>query len=88
MSTLKASLLSKKVGIITVKVTKTQALMLILKTLFEQGFVTKENIMNMIDVSDLTFRKYMQEVRAFFLNFNIPYELKYSRSEQKYYLFK
>lgn len=70
------------------KVTKTQALMLILKILLEQGYITKQEILSSIDVADLTFRKYMQEVRAFFSNFNIPYELKYSRGEQKYYLFK
>ena len=62
--------------------------MLILKMLLEQGYVTKEEVMDQIDIADITFRKYMQEVRAFFSNFNIPYELKYSRAEQKYYLFK
>ena len=56
--------------------------------LLEQGYVTKEEVMDQIDIADITFRKYMQEVRAFFLNFNIPYELKYLRSEQKYCVVK
>lgn len=68
------------------KVNKTQALLLIFKTLLEQGCIVKENIMDQIEITDLSFRRYMQELRAFLYNFNIPYELKYSKSDEKYYL--
>ena len=70
------------------KVNKTQALMLILKMLLEDGFITKENTLYLLDITDLQFRRYMQELRAFLYNFNSNCELKYSKSEERYYLVK
>ena len=66
--------------------TKTQALMYIILKLLQNKEISKEDILNVISASDLKFRRYMQEVRAFFYNFNIPVALKYSRSQNKYYL--
>ena len=68
------------------KVTKTQALMLILKTLLESKELHKEDITNIIDIDDTKFHRYMQEVRAFFDNFHLPYCLRYSKSLSKYVL--
>ena len=70
------------------KVNKTQALMLILETLLKQGFIKKEDIFDQLDITDLQFRRYMQELRAFLYNFNYGYDLKYSKSESKYRLIK
>ena len=68
------------------KVTKTQALMYILTTLLDKKELYKADIINLFEISDTVFRRYMQEVRAYFCNFNVPYELKYSKSNAKYYL--
>jgi hypothetical protein len=68
------------------KVTKTQALMYILTTLLDKKELYKVDITNLFEISDTVFRRYMQEVRAYFYNFNVPYELKYSKSNAKYYL--
>lgn len=81
----KASLLTKKVGL-SMKVNKTQALMYLLNVLITNKQISKEYIKNKLEISDLTFRRYMQEIRAYLANFELPYELKYSKSEEAYYL--
>ena len=50
------------------------------------GFINKEDIIEQLEISNLTFKRYMQELRAFIYNFNTQYELIYVRSENKYYL--
>lgn len=70
------------------KVTKTQALMLILKMLLENKEISKEDVMKDIDISDLQFHRYMQEIRAFLFNFNFEYKLIYKRSSETYLLIK
>ena len=60
--------------------------MFIIKKLFDENSLTKEDITNTLEIGDQTFRRYMQEVRAFFYNFNLPFELKYSRITDKYHL--
>ena len=57
--------------------------MYILTILLEKKEIRKEEIVETIDVSDTVFHRYMQEVRAFLYNFNLPYQLKYSRSALK-----
>lgn len=68
------------------KVSKTQALMYLLSVLITNKQISKEYIKNKLEISDLTFRRYMQEIRAYLANFELPYELKYSKSEEVYYL--
>ena len=68
------------------KANKTQVLMYILYLLFEYKKIKKEQILDVVELTDLTFSRYMQEIKAFFINFNYPYELKYSRSDNIYYL--
>lgn len=70
------------------KVTKSQATMYILKLLLENGSISKEEITDVIELSNLSFLRYIQEIRAFLYNFNINLEVKYSRDEGKYYLVK
>ena len=52
----------------------------------EQLILECTNIKNKLEISDLTFRRYMQEIRAYLINFELPYELKYLKSEEVYYL--
>ena len=68
------------------KVNKTQALMYLLIVLITNKQISKENIKNKLEISDLTFRRYMQEIRAYLINFELPYELKYLKGEDIYSL--
>ncbi len=68
------------------KVNKTQGMLFIFDMLKSTGFINKEDIIEQLEISNLTFKRYMQELRAFIYNFNTQYELIYVRSENKYYL--
>lgn len=68
------------------KVNKTQALMYLLNVLITNKQISKEYIKNKLEISDLTFRRYMQEIRAYLINFELPYELKYLKVEDIYSL--
>jgi len=67
-------------------VSKVQAIIYIFKLLLEQGFIRKKDIQETIEIEDVTFRRYIQDLRAYFVNFNEPYELKYDKLEDKYIL--
>ena len=69
-----------------IKVNKSQALLFIFHVLLEKKKITKEEIMSRIDIEDLTFRRYMQEIRAYLSNFYINKDLVYSRKDEAYYL--
>lgn len=68
------------------KVNKVQAVIYIFKMLLEKEKITKSEIQNEIEINDLTFRRYIQELRAYLMNFDEPYELKYTKSEDVYIL--
>ena len=68
------------------EVNKTQALLYIFETFLNKRKITKNNVLNQITISDLTFRRYIQELRAYLLNFNEPYEIIYNRKNDEYYL--
>ena len=60
--------------------------MYMIKILIETGSLRKEDIISLIDISDLTFRRYVQELRAFFMNFGMNEKLIYNREEDVYQL--
>lgn len=68
------------------EVNKTQALLYTFETLLNKRKITKNDVLNQITISDLTFRRYIQELRAYLLNFNEPYEIVYNRKNDEYYL--
>lgn len=49
---------------------------------------SKEEIQRVISIRDVTLRRYIQELRAYLINFNEPYELIYNRKNDEYYLKK
>ena len=51
-----------------------------------RGYVKKEDIINDLEISELSFWRYIQEIKAFIYNFNLPYELIYDRKNERYYL--
>lgn len=70
------------------KVNKSQALMHILSVLIKNGYVDKNDIISRLEINDLTYRRYIQEIRAFLINFDQPYELIYNKREDRYELIK
>lgn len=70
------------------KVRKVQAVIFIFKALLEKGYIRKKEIQAIISLQDVAFRRYIQELRAYLVNFNEPYEITYVKSEDIYYLRK
>ena len=70
------------------KVNKTQGVLFIFNMLIEQGSISKREVISTLEISDITFKRYMQELRAYIDNFNKGYKLTYIRSEDQYYLKK
>ena len=46
----------------------------------------KEEILDALEITDLSFWRYIQEIKAFIYNFNLPYELIYDRRSERYIL--
>ncbi len=68
------------------KVNKTQGVLFMYSLLLEKKEIAKEDIMAELEINELTFYRYIQELRAFLCNFNCNKELIYERSNNKYYL--
>ena len=68
------------------RVNKSQSLLFIFETLLTKGSITKQEITNQLEISDLSFKRYIQELRAYIYNFSKDYELIYDRSLDKYLL--
>ena len=68
------------------KVNKTQAILFMLMTLLNKGKLSRIEVLQEIDISEQTFRRYIQELRAFLFNFNVEENLVYVRTEDRYYL--
>lgn len=70
------------------KVNKTQVLLFMLLLLKEKGYLSRMEILEQVDIKEQTFRRYIQELRAFLYNFHINQEVIYSRNDDCYYLKK
>lgn len=68
------------------RVNKTQALLFIFYRLLKNKRITKAEVLDTVELNDLTFKRYMQELRAYFANFDLPYVIHYDRSENAYFL--
>lgn len=68
------------------KVGKTQAIVFIYEQLLKNKTISKEDIQNVISISDVTFRRYIQELRAYLINFNKNYEIIFEKKSEKYLL--
>ena len=68
------------------KVNKTQALLYIYSLLIKEKKIVKSNIMSKLEISDLTFVRYIQELRAYFYNFFTGYEIIYVKKDDMYVL--
>lgn len=68
------------------KVGKSQAIVFIYEQLLKNKTISKEDIQNVISISDVTFRRYIQELRAYLVNFNKELEIKFDKKQSKYFL--
>ena len=68
------------------KVNKSQALLFMLSLLLDNKYLTKEHVQSVLSINNLAFARYIQELKAFFYNFNYPYELVYVKSKNAYCL--
>ncbi len=68
------------------KVSKAQAIVFIYEQLLKNKTISKEDIQNVISISDVTFRRYIQELRAYLINFNKNYEIIFEKKSEKYLL--
>ena len=71
---------------LNMKVNKTQAALYIFHKLLKNKRITKEEIQSELEISHLTFLRYIQELRTFVDNFFLAYEIRYSREDEAYYL--
>ena len=78
----------KKKKVKRMKVMKGQGLLYFFNILKEKGRVKKEEIINELEITDLSFWRYIQEIKAFICNFNIPLDVVYDRSNNIYCLVK
>ncbi len=67
-------------------VVKSQCVLYMFYILKEKGQLTKEDILSELEINELAFWRYIQEIKAFIYNFNLPYELKYDRENSLYSL--
>lgn len=68
------------------KVNKVQAIIYMFSLLQKSKKITKDEIRQKISISDVSFRRYIQEIRAYLINFNEPYELVYLKKDDAYLL--
>lgn len=68
------------------KVNKTQAVLWMVTELFKTKRLRKEDVLSEIEIPNITFLRYIQEIRAFLCNFYPYYELIYVKSEDNYQL--
>lgn len=78
----------KKRGKKAMKVVKSQGLLYIFEMLKEKGSIGKNEILSTLEITELSFWRYIQEIKAFIYNFNMGYELVYDRKDEVYRLIR
>ena len=70
------------------KVNKSQGLVYIFYMLLMNKQISKNDVLNELNITELSFWRYIQEIKAFICNFNIPFDVVYDRSNNIYCLVK
>ena len=65
---------------------KTQILLHCLETLLRDGKIAKSQILSLAPISEATFTRYIQEIRAYLYNFHPGSELEYCKWDDVYIL--
>lgn len=67
---------------------KTQAVLFMYDVLLKDGHLNKADFLSKVDASDITFKRYVSELRCYFSNFSLPYDIHYSKRDGLYFLVK
>lgn len=67
-------------------ITKTQAVLAMYDDFLEDHQLTKSTFMANMEISDITFKRYISELRCYFANFAPRFEIHYNRETDTYYL--
>jgi hypothetical protein len=67
---------------------KTQAVLLMYDALLRNGRLCKKDYLSILEISDISFKRYISELRCYFMNFAPQYELAYDRKQDTYLLIK
>lgn len=65
---------------------KTQAVLFMYDLFLRDGRLIKDDFLSKVHVSDITFKRYVSELRCYFTNFSLPYDIRYSKKDGIYYL--
>lgn len=68
------------------KASKTQAVLFMYNMLLEKGYIKKDKVIDILGISNLTFRRYIQELRAFYYNYMNHEEIIYHKDSNSYSL--
>jgi hypothetical protein len=68
------------------KANKCQALLLLYEQLLIKGCFQKKDYLSKVEISDITFKRYVSELRCYFANFEPDKELVYRKRDDTYYL--
>jgi hypothetical protein len=67
---------------------KTQAVLFMYDALMKDGHLSKADFLSKVEASDITFKRYISELRCYFSNFSLPYDIHYSKRDSLYFLVK
>jgi hypothetical protein len=68
------------------KVTKTQAVLALYDDFLQKKVLRKKDYLAQVEVSDISFKRYISELRCYFMNFAPRFDIAYRRKEDAYYL--
>lgn len=66
------------------KTNKAQGVLFMMETLFRQGYLDKQETMEALAIPELTFRRYISEIRCYFVNFEREEEIIYDKANNRY----
>jgi hypothetical protein len=66
------------------RVNKPQGVLYLFETFLLQGSLSKKKALEELEVSDLTFRRYLNELRCYFANFDRNEEILYDKKANLY----
>lgn len=70
------------------KVTKTQAVLALYDAFLTNSVVRKKDFLASVEISDISFKRYMSELRCYFTNFAPGFSIDYNRKEDAYHLIR
>jgi hypothetical protein len=68
------------------KLSKAEAVLLLYDKFTENHFVVKEDFLNEVEISDLTFRRYIGDIRCYLMEFHPNKEILYRKGDGVYHL--